>query len=202
VSNTPLLTGGSKIASFSPLSLPGQTIPPALCSSCGKLPLLEQVHHGSSCGKPHHFGASTPLVHPGGAHCWYTLRPHPSHLPTPGKPHYHIWGSTSHVHPQGALLGLVLAWAPYLLSLWNTPFTNGSSTPLLHPLHPPLFLWQTLTVGSGPMPLPHLPSFWMLAYLTVMDLTRAPRVRGPHFCYLWGHWSINGRPFARRDGME
>ncbi|KAN0139750.1 hypothetical protein V8E53_002412 [Lactarius tabidus] len=65
-------------------------------------------------------GASTPHVHPGRAQWQATPQPHPSHLSIPGKPHYHIWGSTSRVHPQGALLGLALAWAliSYLFSLY------------------------------------------------------------------------------------
>jgi hypothetical protein len=83
-------------------------------------------------------------------------QPHPSHLPIPGKPHYHIWGSTSHVHPQGTLLGLAPAWSliPYLC---GTPlFTNGASMPPLHLLHPPFSLVADTYCWIGPYALYHI----------------------------------------------
>jgi hypothetical protein len=177
VLSTPLLTGGSKIASFSPLPILGQTVPPALCSSCGKLPLLEQVHHSSSCGKPHHLG----LVHHCSSwrpRCWTTPQPHPSHLPIPGKPHYHIWGSTSHVHPQGALLGLVLAWA--LISyLCGTPLSlMGLVHHLCTPCTPLFSCGRCLLLDQALCPLPHLPSFWTLAYLYGHGPYPGPSSRG------------------------
>jgi hypothetical protein len=125
-------------------------------------------------------------------------QPHPSHLSIPGKPHYHIWGSTSCVHPQGALLGLALAWA--LISyLCGTPLYNGASTPPLHPLHP-LFSWQMLTFGSGPMPFT-MSSFFLDAGLPLWTWTLPGPLEngGPHFCYLWGPCSVDGGSFARRD---